>query len=464
MITLINNNKNSITFITITTIFTLLIIYFLISIYFNNHFLIGTYINGVNVSFKTVEEADNKLLNESYNYVLEIRERKDIIEYIKGDKINFKYNGTDKIGELKKKQNGFLWPKFLFTKEDYNINNIYSYEKALLDEEFNKLSCFDKENIIEPLDACFHYNGTEYEIIEEVYGNKVNKDYLYAYILNSVLIGRKAIDLEDINAYEYPDFTSTSEKVIEAQKQLNTFVATTVYYNFDDEIEILDGGIINEWLEVDQSMDVVLNEKKIKEYLNDLSVKYDTYGKTRTFKTTTGRTVEVVGGNYGWKIDKTKEFDELINNVKNGETVKRKPLYIQEAWGTRENDIGNTYVEINLTNQCLWFYKNGELIVQGDIVTGNVSRGNATPQGTYVLNYKQKNATLKGQGYSSDVKYWMPFNCNIGIHDASWRGAFGGSIYKSDGSHGCVNAPEYLAKKIYENIEPGTPIVCYKEK
>ena len=153
-------------------------IYFLISIYFNNHFLIGTYINGVNVSFKTVEEADNKLLNESYNYVLEIRERKDIIEYIKGDKINFKYNGTDKIGELKKKQNGFLWPKFLFTKEDYNINNIYSYEKALLDEEFNKLSCFDKENIIEPLDACFHYNGTEYEIIEEVYGNKVNKDYL----------------------------------------------------------------------------------------------------------------------------------------------------------------------------------------------------------------------------------------------------------------------------------------------
>ena len=464
MITLVNNKKNSTIFIAITTIFTLLIIYFLISIYFNNHFFIGTYINGVNVSFKTVEEADTKLLNASYNYVLEIKERNGVVEYIEGDKINFEYKGTDKIDELKKKQNGFLWPKFLFTKNVYNVNNVYSYEKSLLDEEFNKLSCFAKENVIEPLDACFHYNGTEYEIIKEVYGNKVNKDYLYAYILNSVLIGRETIDLEEINAYEYPDFTSTSEKVIEAQKQLNTFVATTVYYNFDDEIEILDGGIINEWLEVDQSMDVVLNEKKIKEYLNDLSLKYDTYGKTRTFKTTTGKTVEVAGGNYGWKIDKTKEFDELINNIKNGETIKKEPLYIQKAWGTRENDIGNTYVEINLTNQCLWFYKNGELIVQGDVVTGNVSRGNATPQGTYILNYKQKNATLKGAGYSSDVKYWMPFNCNIGIHDASWRGSFGGSIYKTDGSHGCVNAPEYLAKKIYENIEPGTPIVCYKEE
>ena len=464
MVILVNNKKNSITFIVITTIFALLIIYFFISIYFNNHFFIGTYINGVNVSFKTVEEADAKLLNASHNYVLEIKERNDVIEYIEGDKINFEYKGTDKIDELKKKQNGFLWPKVLFTKNVYNINNVYSYEKTLLDEEFNKLACFAKENVIEPLDDCFHYNGIEYEIIKEVYGNKVNKDYLYAYILNSVLIGTETIDLEEINAYEYPDFTSTSEKVIEAQKQLNTFVSTTVYYNFDDEIEILDGSIINEWLEVDQSMNVVLNEKKIKEYLNDLSLKYDTYGKTRTFKTTTGKTVEVVGGNYGWKIDKTKEFDELINNIKNGETIKKEPLYIQKAWGTRENDIGNTYVEINLTNQSLWFYKNGELIVQGDVVTGNVSRGNATPQGTYILNYKQKNATLKGAGYSSNVKYWMPFNCNIGIHDASWRGSFGGSIYKTDGSHGCVNAPEYLAKKIYENIEPGTPIICYKEE
>ena len=464
MVTVVKDKKNSITFIIIITIFTLLIIYLLISIYFKNHFFIGTYINGVNVSFKTVEEADNELLNESYNYVLEIRERNNVVEYIEGYKINFEYKRNNKIYELKKKQNGFLWPKFLLVQNVYNINNVYTYEKSLLDEEFNKLLCFAKENIIEPLDACFHYNGTEYEIIKEVYGNKVNKDYLHAYILNSVLIGRETIDLEEINAYEYPDFISTSEKVIEVQKQLNTFVSTIVDYSFDNEIEVLDGNIINEWLEVDQFMNVVFNEKKIKEYLKDLSIKYDTYGNTRNFKTTTGKIVEVVGGNYGWKIDKNKECDELINNIKSGKIIKKEPLYIQKAWGTRENDIGNTYVEINLTNQYLWFYKNGELIVQGDVVTGNVSRGNATPQGTYILNYKQKDATLKGAGYSSNVKYWMPFNCNIGIHDASWRGSFGGAIYKSDGSHGCVNTPEYLAKKIYENIEPGTPIVCYKEE
>ena len=153
-----------------------------------------------------------------------------------------------------------------------------------------------------------------------------------------------------------------------------------------------------------------------------------------------------------------------MENIKNGEEIKKEPIYTQTALGTRDDDIGNTYVEINLTTQSLWFYKDGKLIVQGDVVTGNVSRGNGTPQGTYILNYKQKNATLKGSNYSSDVKYWMPFNCNIGIHDASWRSDFGGEIYKTSGSHGCVNAPEYLAKKIYENIEAGTPIICYKEE
>ena len=459
-----NNKKYSVSFIIAIIICVTFSIYLLVSIYFTKHFYFGTYINDVNVSCNTIEEADRKLLEESYNYVLELNERNDVTEYIEGNKINFKYEGNNEVENIKKTQNAFLWPLYLFFNNKYSINNVYSYNKDLLNEEFNKLSCFNKEGIIEPLDACFHYENGEYTIIKEVYGNKVNKDYLYAYIINSVSRGVKTIDLDKADVYENPDFTSESKKVIETQKQLNKYVSTNIYYVFDEEIEILDCNIINTWLEIDQTMNVVFNEKEIKEYLNELSKKYDTYGKVRNFKTTTGKIVSVSGGNYGWKIDKTKEVQSLIEDIKTGDEIKKEPIYLQEAWGTRENDIGNTYVEINLTNQSLWFYKEGKLIVQGDVVTGNISRGNATPQGTYMLNYKQKNATLKGAGYSSDVKYWMPFNCNIGIHDASWRGSFGGSIYKSDGSHGCVNAPLYLAKKIYENIEPGTPVICYKEE
>ena len=458
-----DNEKNKNYFI-IVIIFVIICIYGAFSIYFIKHFYFGTYINEINVSCKTVKEANELLLKESYNYTIKLEERNDVTEYIKGSNINFEYKGSKETEEIKTSQNPFLWIVNIFSNNKYIINEVYSFDRNLLKEELEKLNCFNSEDIVEPIDACLKYEDGEFKIIKEVYGNKINEEFLYAYLLNSILLGERCINLDEINAYENPKFTSESEKVIKAQNELNKYVSSEIYYIFDNEIEVLDSSIINTWLEVDSTMNVVINEEKIKEYIKTLGIKYDTYGKTRSFKSTTGKNINVIGGNYGWRIDRTKEKEALIKNIKSGEIIKKEPIYLQTALGNHENDIGNTYVEINLTNQYLWFYKSGKIITQGDVVTGNVSRGNATPQGTYTLNYKQKNATLRGDNYNSDVKYWMPFNMNIGIHDASWRNSFGGNIYQESGSHGCVNAPEYLAKKIFENIEPGTPIICYKDE
>ena len=458
-----DNEKNKNYFI-IVIIFIIICIYGVFSIYFIKHFYFGTYINEINVSCKTVKEANELLLKESYNYTIKLEERNDVTEYIKGSNINFEYKGSKETEEIKTSQNLFLWIVNIFSNNKYIINEVYSFDRNLLKEELEKLNCFNSEDIVEPIDACLKYEDGEFKIIKEVYGNKINEEFLYAYLLNSILLGERCINLDEINAYENPKFTSESEKVIKAQNELNKYVSSEIYYIFDNEIEVLDSSIINTWLEVDSTMNVVINEEKIKEYIKTLGIKYDTYGKTRSFKSTTGKNINVIGGNYGWRIDRTKEKEALIKNIKSGEIIKKEPIYLQTALGNHENDIGNTYVEINLTNQYLWFYKSGKIITQGDVVTGNVSRGNATPQGTYTLNYKQKNATLRGDNYNSDVKYWMPFNMNIGIHDASWRNSFGGNIYQTSGSHGCVNAPEYLAKNIFENIEPGTPIICYKDE
>jgi lipoprotein-anchoring transpeptidase ErfK/SrfK len=103
------------------------------------------------------------------------------------------------------------------------------------------------------------------------------------------------------------------------------------------------------------------------------------------------------------------------------------------------------------------------MIVQGSVVTGNPNRGNATVLGVYMVNYKQKEATLRGPGYQAKVTYWMPFFGNMGLHDASWRYHFGGNIYLRNGTHGCVNAPLYLARTVFENIDDGTPVIIYKE-
>ena len=65
-------------------------------------------------------------------------------------------------------------------------------------------------------------------------------------------------------------------------------------------------------------------------------------------------------------------------------------------------------------------------------------------------------------GYRTEVTYWMPFYEGQGLHDASWRSAFGGNIYLTNGSHGCVNMPPYAAEAVYNNIEAGVAIIIYQ--
>ena len=140
----------------------------------------------------------------------------------------------------------------------------------------------------------------------------------------------------------------------------------------------------------------------------------------------------------------------------------RQPAYAYSGLCRDTNDIGNTYVEIDLTNQRMVFYKDGQLLVDTPVVTGCVRKGHSTPTGCFALDAMRSPAFLKGPGYASPVTYWMPFSGGVGIHDASWRSQYGGQIYITNGSHGCVNTPKDKAAIIYNNISVGVPIVVYE--
>ena len=119
-----------------------------------------------------------------------------------------------------------------------------------------------------------------------------------------------------------------------------------------------------------------------------------------------------------------------------------------------------------MTNQWVCMYIDGEKILETDMVSGTYTNpSRRTPPGTYTLYWKKSPAVLKsdkpGDSYENPVTYWMPFNGGIGLHDANWRGSFGGSIYMYSGSHGCINLPTSAAKVIYDNIYKGMPIICY---
>jgi len=366
--------------------------------YFSNHFYYGSIINGINASGRTVAEVDKELLMKSETYTLKLKERNGVIEQINASDINLKYNAKGKIQDLKDNQNSFTWIFALFNSKTYEMNGIVTYDNKLLKEHFDKLSCFDSKKIIEPQNASFKYSDKGYVIVKEVSGNKVNSKLLYANVVNAILKVETTINLDTKNYYISPKFTSTSAEIKDTKILLNKYVASKITYTFTGGKEVLDGSIIHNWLGVNEKLEITFDKNKMDKYVNKMDDNYNTVGKERNFATSVGATVKVSGGDYGWLVDSTGEVKDLIVAIKSGQSITKVPHYTQTATSHNVNDIGNTYVEINITKQHLWFYKNGFLVVQGDVVTGNVSINDGTPTGVYKLKYKEKNATLKGEG------------------------------------------------------------------
>lgn len=425
-----------------------------------NHFYYGSQINNINVSGKTVQEANGLLASELSSYTMNLKLRGGKNEQIRASDIGLKYTSDGEVLDFKDRQNAFKWISAFFSAKNSKMTEEVSYDKKLLKERLYKSSFFDSKNIIEPKNPTFEYTDKGYVIVPEVLGNKVNEDILYNYVSSAILKDETTTDLEAIKCYVNPQYTSNSQKIIDVKNMLNKYALSKITYTFGSNKEVLDGSTINKWLKVDDKFSVTFDEGKVKTYVSTLSSNYNTVGKARSFKTTSGQTINVNGGDYGWSINTAKETEALIKSIKEGQIITKEPTYSQTALSHESGDIGNSYVEIDMGRQHLWFYKNGTLIAEGNVVTGNI-RDHATPAGVFKLKYKEKNATLKGPGYEAPVTYWMPFNNGIGMHDASWRGEFGGNIYKSNGSHGCVNQPINLAKTIFDNIQVGTPVVCF---
>lgn len=431
------------------------------TIYFRNHFYFGSEIDSVSVSGKTVEEVEKQMPSKVKAYTLQLESDNSKKEQITADEIGLKYNSNGQVEKLKDKENPFGWVVAVFNSKEYKISEAVSFDKELLKKKLDSLSFFDSSNVIEPKNASFKYENGSYNIVNEVNGNKIDKEKLYSVVTDAIIKGEATIDLKSTDCYVKPQYIASSQKVIDAKNILNKYVASKITYTFGKSTEVLDGSIISSWIKVDDNLSVALDEGKVKEYLTKLSNTYDTVGKTRDFVTTLRNKIKISGGDYGWSINSAKEAQAIISDIKEGKSETKEPAYTIKGVSRDSNDIGSTYVEVDMSKQHLWFYKDGKLVVEGDVVTGNTSQNHSTRVGVYYIKYKERNTSLKGQDYDVPVSYWMPFDQGIGIHDASWRSAFGGNLYKTNGSHGCVNSPFYLAKTVYENIQVGTPVICY---
>lgn len=433
--------------------------------YFKDKFFSGTTINSINASYATVEEVENIVADQVAKYRLQVKGRGGYEENILPADIGYVYTRKGEVERFKKEQNPFKWPLMFIKDFAYEFESTAVYDMAKLRSAIDRLKCLDKSMEEAPKDAELVFNGTTYELHKEQQGKKVIKEKLAAAVKKAVETGKNTVDLEKEDCYEKPKITSENPTLQKKFERLYHYTKTRVEYSFGDETEVLDGSIINNWLSVDEDGTVNLHTDGIAEYVYSLAQKYDTYNKTRNFETHDGSYVQVNGGSFGWMIDQNAENEQLTQIIRDGRQVKREPVYAQTA-GTRRNcDLGDTYVEVDLSRQHLWMYRDGVTILETDFVSGDTSKGHTTPGGTFALYWKKSPSVLKsdkpGDSYETPVSYWMPFNGGIGFHDASWRGSFGGSVYTYNGSHGCVNMPTWAAGEMYNNIYAGYPIICY---
>lgn len=433
-------------------------------VYFQDKFLEHTKINGIDVSQMTAEQVEEIIAGQIGAYKLEIEERGGSVETIAASEIDYHYVSQGEVQAFKDNQKVYAWPRCIWEEYAYTFDSGVQYDEEKLTQAVSALTCMDEAQSTAPQDAYIDFLDGRYQVIAETEGNLLDQEKTQRIIRETVDFGRVKVSLEENQCYQQPARRQQDEVLNATCEKLNLYISTDIVYQFGSNTEELNAETLRGWISYDGEGNVELSRDAVCEYVRQLAQKYDTADKPREFVTHSGRTVTVEGGYYGWVMDQEGEVAELTEAIKNGTQQNRYAVFAQTAVSWENSDLGGSYVEIDLTGQHVWLYIDGEEIVSTDCVSGNMAFADrVTPPGTYTLYYKESPSVLKGENneYESKVTYWMPFNGGIGLHDATWRSSFGGNIYLTDGSHGCINLPLEAAKHIYENVYDGIPIICY---
>ncbi len=431
-------------------------------------FVVGTIINGVPVSGMTTADAEAYI--EGYfngGYTLEIEDTEGVREAITDTSIGYTVDVTGDLEAILKEENDGGRVSGPGVEHRYTVDAELKYDEAALRALLENMAFVKNASPTSDAYITPYGEGKAFSIVPEVQGTEIDMDKLMAAVKDALNSQTRLLKVENLDCYKTIQVTADNADLNQMCANLNRYKDINITYVFGDQQEILPGLEAVKWIDGVSGSTVQVNQQKVAEYVKYLADKYDTYGKPHTFTSTSGRQVSV-NGDYGWQINQAEEAVALTRMVQNGTNQTREPAYSRTAASRTGNDFGTTYVEVDMGLQHIYMYENGTLIAEAPIVTGNVAKGWTTPEGLYTLYYKERDRVLRGPkradgtySYESPVSYWMPFNGGIGLHDASWRGKFGGEIYKNNGSHGCINIPPKTAAVIYEHVYKGIPILCF---
>ena len=455
----------------------LAVVYIGIAQTYKTKFIEGTSINGIDAGKKTVSEVEDEIEKTVENYSLKLSFRDNRTETIDGDAIDYQYVSDGGVQKLLDEQNIYTWigGALFGSEKSYTVDEDTQFNEQKLVEGLSNLPEMKSENQVAPTDAYLLLDETtkRYNIVPETEGNVLNVEAVQAYAKSAVSGSVETVDLaQAADTYAAPAIRANDEGLNSQQAALNAFLSTSITYTLPEGTQVLDANVLDGWISVDDNGYRYVDEEHIAEcvdqYVADLASAVDVEKETSTFASTNRGMVEVDNNEYVIKINQDAEKEKLLEEVLGNTVTQREPVYSRKD-ETQDPTFGGTYVEIDIDNQTVYYYEDGQCLVETPCVTGTGSvPRRSTPTGVFHIYDKQRSRTLYGDiqpdgsyGYASFVNYWMRFCGGCGLHDATWRDSFGGDIYWDSGSHGCVNLPYEAAAQMYEIVEEGTPCIVF---
>lgn len=330
-----------------------------------------------------------------------------------------------------------------------------------------KLRVLMNENFNKPVTEAalsFDEEAGSFVLIPDAIGQISNPNALVDSLRTSILNLESQQALTEVSQIIQPVILDEDEAVAQALEKVNAMnnVALTYTFTAEDETSTheIPADVIRSFISLgSDGVTPDIDYNALESYVAELSETYSASSTQGNFRTTGGGTVGLTVSYNGVYVDQEALVEDIATCILEGTSGTRTAPF--QSAGIRDMPYGGTYIEVNLDSQKLWFYKYGECILSTSLVSGKVSAGWYTPNGVFSIYAKDASCYLVGEDYRTFVNYWMPFYGGYGLHDATWRGSFGGEIYVYGGSHGCVNLPLSSAATIFNNASVGTKVIVY---
>ncbi|MGO4927799.1 L,D-transpeptidase family protein [Fundicoccus sp. Sow4_F4] len=440
--------------------------YLMGSQYYAERYYLNTEFAAVDISNLTQAEAADKLKESFSQQSINFNEADRAWEPLNASDLGITIQADEALASLMSEQHKQNWLVGAVTDTQiaYAPQALITIDDKQLQEALTANNQANGERYL-PTDAKISYSETEGYLIEAgqtgtELDNSVLKDQIIQAVINQEVV-------EVSQAYLQPSVTADSPSLIQELEQIQALTSMQITLTIAGYEEVITPEMIYSWLILDENGEYYFDQEMIYDYLGTLNDAYATYDDYRYFNSTLQGEIQLEPGTLGWSIDREVETQAILDDLEAGESVTREPAIVGIGYNGSLDDIGSSYIEVDMTYQMMYVYIDGVAVISTPIVTGQI--GTNTVPGAYAVWNMETPSQLTGYNprtekeYVQPVDYWIAFDyTGQGVHDANWQPTFGGDAYLTNGSLGCINTPPEIMAQVFNYAYNGMPVLVYQ--